>query len=166
MLGGMSSELCVIEPATQDDLPALVALLGLLFSQEAEFSPEPALQEKGLRLILTQPSVGQVWVVRLGTHVVGMCCLLFSVSTALGARVAWLEDVVLHPSVRQRGCGAAMLAEVLRQAEQAGCERLSLLTDGHNVDAQRFYTRLGFTTSGMRPMRCQLIHSAESKGKT
>lgn len=166
MLGGMSSELCVIEPATRDDLPALVALLGLLFAQEAEFTPVPALQEKGLRLILSQPEVGQVWVVRQGAQVVGMCCLLFSVSTALGARVAWLEDVVIHPSVRARGWGAALLAEVMRQAELAGCERLTLLTDGSNVDAQRFYARMGFTTSSMLPMRRQLIHSAESKGKT
>ena len=155
----MSDSRCVIEPAALDDLPALIALLGLLFSQEAEFTPNPAAQAQGLQMILSQPAVGQVWVVRQGPQVVGMCSLLFSVSTALGARVAWLEDVVLLPAARGRGWGSALLAEVLQQAKRAGCARLSLLTDGDNLAAQRFYARFGFTASGMRPLRLQLIHS-------
>ena len=155
----MSDSRCVIEPAALDDLPALVALLGLLFSQEAEFTPNPTLQAQGLKMILSQPTVGQVWVVRHGPQVVGMCSLLFGVSTALGTRVAWLEDVVLLPTVRGRGWGSALLAEVLQQAKQMGCARLSLLTDADNLGAQRFYARFGFATSGMQPMRLQLIHS-------
>ena len=155
----MSDSWCVIEPAALDDLPALVALLGLLFSQEAEFTPTPSVQAQGLRLILSQPAVGRVWILRHAGKVVGMCSLLFSVSTALGARVAWLEDVVLLPAVRGRGWGSALLAEVLQQAKQMGCARLTLLTDADNLGAQRFYARFGFAASGMQPMRLQLIHS-------
>src|SRR5687767_1407086 len=44
-----------IEPATSGDIPALCDLLILLFSQEADFTPDRAKQERGLRLILHNP---------------------------------------------------------------------------------------------------------------
>ena len=41
-----------IEPATIEDLPQLVELLVALFSEEADFNPDKAKQEQGLRMIL------------------------------------------------------------------------------------------------------------------
>ena len=40
--------------ATEDDVPALSELLGVLFGQEAEFRPDPERQSAGLRA--TMPS--------------------------------------------------------------------------------------------------------------
>jgi hypothetical protein len=41
--------------------------------------------------------------------------------------------------------------------------RLTLLTDGGNLDAQRFYARFGFVRSGMLPMRLVLNASGVSE---
>jgi len=37
----------LISPATAADIPALARLLSELFSQEAEFAPDPAAQHRG-----------------------------------------------------------------------------------------------------------------------
>ena len=142
-----------IAPATLDDVPAMVTLLAALFEQEAEFSPDPAAQSRGLQLILENPAAGLLLLAREGPLAVGMVSLLYTVSTALGARVALLEDMVVAAGRRQRGIGSALLQEALVQARLAGCRRVTLLTDDVNVSAQRFYARHGFTRSPMLPFR-------------
>ena len=145
-----------ISAATLDDVPQLCELLELLFSQEAEFVPDHAIQSEGLRQILAESERGQIWVLRDGSSLVGMVNLLFTVSTALGGRVAILEDMVVHPSARGGGAGSALLQSAISAARSAGCRRITLLTDGSNQAAQRFYQRHGFTLSDMVPLRLLL----------
>ena len=99
-----------VTPATEDDVPALSELLGVLFLP----------------------------------------------STALGGRVALLEDMVVRPDARGGGAGSRLLAAATEFARSAGCLRITLLTDAHNAAAQRFYGRHGFTRSAMIPMRLLL----------
>jgi len=142
-----------ISIATLDDVPQLCELLELLFSQEAEFQADHAVQSVGLRQIIEQPERGQILVARDGSLLVGMVNLLFTVSTALGGRVAILEDMIVRPDGRGSGAGSLLLQAVINAAQAAGCRRITLLTDRTNVAAQRFYQRHGFILSDMVPLR-------------
>lgn len=146
----------LIEKATAADIPALRDLLSLLFSQEAEFTPNPEAQQRGLARIIGNPGIGAVLVARQDARLVGMVNLLFTVSTALGERVALLEDMVVSPAARGAGVGAKILAEAISFARAQGCKRITLLTDRDNEPAQRFYAKQGFVMSGMVPMRLSL----------
>ena len=145
-----------INVATIDDVPRLAELLGILFEQEEEFTPDRAAQERGLRRIIGDASLGRVLVLRDEPRVIGMVSLLFSVSTALGDGVATLEDMVVVPERRGRGIGSALLTAAIEHARQAGCRRITLLTDRSNASARRFYGRHGFQLSEMVPMRLPL----------
>lgn len=142
-----------IEPAHPGDIPALCDLLGLLFAQEADFAPDRARQERGLRLIVEDPRVGMILVARDGGSVLGMVNLLFTVSTAMGARVMLLEDMVVRPGRRGAGIGRRLIDAAIARAAAEGCPRITLLTDADNDAAQRFYGRAGFRRSAMIPMR-------------
>jgi len=142
-----------LDQARDGDLPQLVELLGILFAQEAELSPDPDKQRLALELILTQPSRARIYVARVGARVVGMAALHLAISTAEGGTAAWLEDCVVHPDYRRRGIGAALLGHVLEQARALGATRVTLLTDGDNARAQALYRRLGFAPSSMLAMR-------------
>jgi GNAT superfamily N-acetyltransferase len=142
-----------ITPAGQDDIPALCDLLGVLFSQEAEFTPDRRAQATGLGRIIDNPAIGHILVARENGVPVAMVNLLYTVSTALGARVAMLEDMIVHPGAQGRGVGSRLLAYAIGFAADAGCRRITLLTDATNLAAQRFYTRHGFGYSTMIPMR-------------
>ena len=145
-----------IDHATLDDLSGLCDLLSILFSQEAEFQPDRALQEAGLRQIIEAPELGRILALRDGTSIVGMVNLLFTVSTALGGKVCILEDMVVHPEHRGKGAGSKLLEAAIEFSKAAGCLRITLLTDRTNESAQRFYRRHGFTPSAMLPMRLGL----------
>jgi len=145
----------ILRPATAQDIPELCRLLALLFSQEADFTPDPARQARALDLILARPEVGRLFCVDTGGHLAGMVSILFTVSTAEGGRAAWLEDMVIDPAARNQGLGRDLLEFAIAEARRAGCSRITLLTDEDNLAAQRFYTRSGFKPSRMRPFRLQ-----------
>lgn len=139
--------------ATTADIPALVDLLALLFSQEQEFSVNRPAHEQGLHRIITTPALGHIMVAKHQQQPIGMVSLLYSVSTALGGRVAWLEDMIIDPRHRQAGLGSELLRYAIHHAQQQGCQRITLLTDHDNIVAQNFYQKQGFQPSSMLPMR-------------
>ena len=130
--------------------------LEVLFSEESEFAPNEAAQQKGLARIINNSEIGAVLVARDGDQVVGMVSILFTVSTALGEKVALLEDMVVSPTVRGTGVGTKLLVEAISLARTEGCKRVTLLTDRSNEAAQRFYAKQGFVVSSMVPMRLLL----------
>jgi ribosomal protein S18 acetylase RimI-like enzyme len=147
----------LVRECTQADVPSLCELLGLLFSQEADFQPDFERQERALRAIINSPEVGQLYCAASGGAVVGMVSILFTISTAEGGLAAWLEDMVVRPAWRRVGIGAQLLDAALEGARAAGCSRVVLLTDDSNVPAQRFYTQAGFVRSAMVPFRLGLM---------
>ncbi len=143
-------------PATREDLPQLVALLGVLFSQEAELVPDDTKQTRALEKILSDESVGRVHVAREGGRVVAMASLIYGISTAEGGLAASFEDMVVLPGYRGKGIGTALLEHVVAEARRQGVLRLMLLTDRQNKRAQALYRKLGFVESTMKAMRLKL----------
>lgn len=141
------------EQAELSDLPALSTLLTLLFSQEHEFTPDPAAQQRGLAAILEQPDSGRILVARYQGEVIAMVSLLFTISTALGGRVALLEDMVVNPAYRGQGIGSQLLAYAVEFARTQQILRIILLTDHDNSAAQQLYQQQGFQQSGMQAWR-------------
>ena len=155
----------VCEPARLEDLPQLVELLHILFTQEQELTPDAAKQERGLQQILENPSIGRIYVAREGARVLGMVNIQKTVSTAEGGPVGSFEDFVVRPELRGQGLGSRLIRYAIEQCEADGLLRLILLTDGDNSGAQRLYEKAGFARSGMLPMRLRLATRRRS-GRT
>ena len=145
-----------ITKALASDVPELCNLLGILFSQEAEFLPNRDTQTKGLSQIIENSDIGYIVVAKVNGVIVGMVNVLFTVSTALGARVAIFEDMVVSPEVRGSGIGSQLLEHAIRLAQACGCKRITLLTDSDNISAHSFYEKHEFKKSSMIPLRLAL----------
>ena len=150
------NQLARIEPATLDDLPKLVDLLMTLFQMEADFQPNKALQEKGLRLILEEPSRGRIFVVRTDYEIIGMVNCLFTISTAMGGFVILLEDFIVNSEFQRQGYGGQLIDYVVNYAQKKDFKRITLLTDKLSEESQQFFTKIGFEHSSMIPMRLNL----------
>lgn len=146
----------IFECASEADIPALCDLLTVLFTQEAEFQANESAQRKGLSMVIRDPGVGAILVAREGTQILAMVNLLWTVSTALGERVAILEDMVVAPTARGSGIGSALMSHAIDFAQSCGIKRITLLTDQDNRSAQRFYAKHGFIESTMVPLRLTL----------
>ena len=146
----------VFERASASDVPALSDLLSVLFTQEVEFQPDTQAQHKGLSAIISNPELGAILVAREDSEILAMVNLLFTVSTAIGERVAILEDMIVSPSARGTGIGSSLLTYAIDFARISGVKRITLLTDSENTPAQRFYGKHGFSMSSMVPLRLTL----------
>jgi ribosomal protein S18 acetylase RimI-like enzyme len=138
-----------VRPLTIDDLVRCAELLGVLLSQEREFTPDPAVQRKGLKMILKKPETGTVFVYESHGVIRGMVVILFTISTALGDKVPILEDVVVAPDSRGKGAGETLVSYTVDYAINQGCRRITLHTDHNNEAAHTFYHKHGFTKSAM-----------------
>jgi GNAT superfamily N-acetyltransferase len=142
--------------ATHLDIPELVELLNSLFEQEAEFEPNSETQSKALSKIILDPKIGIILIAKDDDKILGMVNLLFTESTALGSKVALLEDMVILSSSRGRGIGSQLIDYAISEAKKVGCKRITLLTDIENTKAQSFYQKKGFVKSKMTPYRLLL----------
>ena len=142
--------------AIHSDIPELVELLKALFDQEAEFKPNSETQKKALRKIILDLNIGIILVARDDEKILGMINLLFTESTALGAKVAILEDMVVLANYRGEGIGSKLIDFAISEAKKEGCKRITLLTDIENTKAQSFYQKKGFVKSKMTPYRLLL----------
>jgi len=139
----------VIRTAVENDVPGCAELLGILFSQEHEFTPDAELQSRGLSMIIHNPELGQIFVAEVNEVIQGMVTLLFTVSTFLGRKVALLEDMVVAPAWQGKGLGSRLIDHAVDFAFREGLGRITLLTDQDNGIAQHFYSSKGFSESEM-----------------
>lgn len=139
--------------ATTADIDDLAQLLHSLFSQDIEFTPDLEKQKAGLQQIIENPTIGEILVLKTDDRTLGMVSLLYSISTALGGKVAILEDMIIAEGFRRSGYGKQLLHEAIAFAKQRNCLRITLLTDFDNETAIRFYQRSGFNLSKMIPLR-------------
>jgi GNAT superfamily N-acetyltransferase len=145
-----------IDFATAEDFPHLADLLAELFTLESDFAPERDKQLRGLRLILDEPALGKLFVLRIDGEVAGMANALITVSTAEGGKVLLLEDVIVSRAHRGGGLGRKLVEHVLAWAKQQGMTRVTLLADRDNHSALDFYRKLGFEGSHMTVLRKRL----------
>lgn len=142
-----------VEAATIEDLPALIDLVAELMEQQPDFAPDRKAHDRGIRLVLEEPSRGRIFVLRNDERIIGMVNLLFTISTAVGGFVILMEDVIVHPDHRGQGYGTLLVKHVIHFAEQKDFKRITLLTDKLSAASQEFFKHHGFEFSHLIPMR-------------
>lgn len=142
-----------IHKAQTSDIKGMAELLCILLGQETDFTPDVELQIRGLQLIINNPNSGQLFVAKVGTDVIGMVNLLFTISTAIGQKVAILEDMIVLPKYQNYGIGSKLIEHAKQYAKNEGIGRITLLTDNDNTKAHSFYKRNGFQKSSMVAFR-------------
>lgn len=134
-----------IRNAQPDDLDALTALLGQLFTIEADFTVDAGRQRRGLGLMLDGCMKHRcVKVAEADGEVVGMVTAQLLISTAEGGAVALVEDMVVDVQYRGRGIGRQLMGAIEAWARKRGVSRLQLLADRTNFSGLDFYDKIGW----------------------
>ena len=140
--------------ANEADIPALVGLLALLFGIEKDFSADPGKQKIGLELLLKNPQTATVQVARnVAGKTIGMVSAQLVISTAQGAKSAWIEDMVIDAAYLKHGIGKQLLQNTLAWAKINGATRAQLLVDIENAQALGFYKHLRWESTQLQACR-------------
>ena len=139
--------------AKLEDIDILCELLFELFSQEVEFTPNKEVQQKALKTIILNENIGDIYVATINEKVVPMVNILYTISTALGNKVAIFEDFIVDKNYRNQGIGENLIDFVFEDLKAKNFSRITLLTDNDNLKAHKFYEKKGFVKSSMVPFR-------------
>lgn len=132
-----------LRDATPEDASEIVALIREL--AEYERAPDAAVATPELvRAALFGPErVAYSVLAELDGVTAGFALWFHNFSTWTGRRGLYLEDLFVRPVCRGRGVGLALLRHLARVAAERGCARMEWSVLDWNVDAIRFYERLG-----------------------
>jgi GNAT superfamily N-acetyltransferase len=140
--------------ANEADIPALVGLLGILFGIEKDFSADTSKQKIGLELLLKNPQTATIQVAKNAAgKVIGMVSAQLVISTAQGAKSAWVEDMVINADYRGQGIGKQLLQNALQWAKNQGATRAQLLVDIENIEALGYYQHLNWQATQLQARR-------------
>lgn len=147
-MSAMSRQPIVIEPAHATDAPAVVLLIGRVFS-EYGFSWNPSSEVPDLLDFDAHygGTAGAFWVARLDGRVVGSV----GVERLADGR-AELHRLYLDAALRGRGVGRDLVETVLGWCRDAGIRRLILWSDTRFDRAHRLYEGMGFRQTGEREL--------------
>lgn len=141
-----------IRPATEEDMPTILALIHELAEYEHARHEVEATVES-LRRTLTFPSdptrgYAKTLLIRADDEeedkeIAGMALYFHNYSTWRAAPGIYLEDLFVRPRYRGRGFGRALLRRLAAECVRLGCRRLEWSVLKWNEPSIRFYESLG-----------------------
>jgi len=138
------------------DVEALIFLIAELFQIETDFQIDPVKQRAGLELLLNSDNA-QIFVAQAqvddSNQIVAMCSVQVLISTAEGAKVGMVEDLIVSEPYRRQGIGEKLLESLENWAQQQGLKRLQLLADKNNQSALGFYRQQNWQTTQLIGLR-------------
>ena len=134
-----------IRAAEPRDVADIVRLIGRLAEFEhLEHLMQATPEELAPHLFGPRPAA-EALVVDCGPRVVGFALFFTNFSTFLAKPGLYLEDLFVEPELRGRGIGQAVLTRLAELAAERGCGRFEWSVLDWNVNAIRFYERMGAT---------------------
>ncbi|MCW1966611.1 MAG: GNAT family N-acetyltransferase [Anaerolineae bacterium] len=148
----------LVQPATQNDVPALAALNAHVHQLHAEAEPwffKPpvgtdyfAAREQDFRAMLTD-SAQTIWVARIAKAdaVIGYLWAQrrdsFESAELFACKRLYINHISVHPDYFRQGVGEALMAAAKALARQQGAN-MALGVHAFNTRAQRFFAKQGF----------------------
>ncbi len=142
-----------IREARLSDIDGLIPLMKELFSIEADFTFDEALQRRGLEMMLDGNESRCIMAAVSNEAIIGMASIQTMISTAEGGIVGLAEDVIVAANSRGMGIGCKLLRSLEVWAVRKGLKRIQLLADTQNIPALEFYQHLNWTKTQLICLR-------------
>lgn len=131
------------QAANPSDLTILLELMQEFYAYESRpFQRSRA--KTALQQLLTQASLGQVYLAIVNGEVAGYIALTFGFSLEFGGRDAFIDELYLKESYRGQSIGRKTLEFVTEQCQIQQIQALHLEVDLENQRARTTYEKAGF----------------------
>ncbi|RAW01118.1 GNAT family N-acetyltransferase [Pseudochryseolinea flava] len=134
-----------IRDCKREDLPSLLSLCeSHAMHEQSTFDPRNKIA--GLEQAIFSPSPKlYCWIVERHATRVGYCTYTFDFSTWDAQQFLYLDCLFLEPAYRGLGIGQEIIRRLIKEAQANECVNIQWQTPTFNVDAIKFYNRIGAT---------------------
>jgi len=132
-----------IRPGRLEDVPLIAELIRALARYEKLEHEVVLTEEKLSDSLFGERQYAETIIAEDDGQPVGFALFFHNYSTFLAQPGLYLEDLFVVPEKRGAGVGRALLERLAQIAVERGCGRLEWAVLDWNVDAIRFYQRLG-----------------------
>jgi len=132
-----------IEVATENNLANLLPLVSAYHNFE-NIQTSKHEREKSIRHLVTNESLGKIWLIYEDTKIIGYIALCFGFSIEFSGLDAFVDEFFIAPDLRGRGVGTKVLECVKIEAKKMGIRALHLEVARSNKKARNLYTRSNF----------------------
>ena len=136
-----------IRPATQQDLPQILAFIRELAEYERLAHQVVATVDDLARSLFGAEPCAHALLAFVNSAPVGFAVYFHNFSTFLGRPGLYLEDLYVRPAARGLGIGRELLVRLARLAIERGCGRMEWAVLDWNEPAIGFYRKLGATAN-------------------
>jgi len=133
-----------IRQALKDDIPVMLSLIRELAEFEHGLDEVTMTEEELLEDGFGENPLYECILAEMEDKVVGAAFYFYTYSTWNG-KCLYLEDIIVRKNERSKGVGEVLMKELVRIAQKEKAKRMSWQVLDWNVEAQRFYERLGAT---------------------
>lgn len=110
--------------------------------ERADYEPVGKVESLAAALFTTPPRL-HAWIARIGDTPVGYATAAAEYATWHARTFLHMDCLFVREGRRSAGIGAALMEAVMRCARENGHRQIQWQTPDWNVDAARFYRRLG-----------------------
>ena len=132
-----------IRPATEEDLPVILAFIRKLADYERLTHQVEATEQTLRSSLFAGPPRAEVLLAFVGGRAAGFALFFHNFSTFVGRPGLYLEDIYVDEDCRGRGIGRALFTRLAEIACERRCQRFEWAVLDWNESAIRFYEGLG-----------------------
>ena len=129
--------------AITSDLPTLLPMVKAYHNFET-IKMTDATREKALYTLLSNSSLGKIWLILSNDRIVGYIALTFGYSIEFGGKDAFIDEFYIQPEFRHQGLGQQTLSFIQQEARTQKIYAIHLEVAVENKKAQNLYSRANF----------------------
>src|SRR5437879_647530 len=134
-----------IRPLKKKEMNSLLSLINALADFEKLTRPTPAARKRLRSHAFGKNRRFDAYLAYAGKKAVGYAIIFETYSSFRAMPTLYLEDIFVLPEYRKQGVGWQLFRKCVEDARNRGCGRMEWVVLDWNVNAIRFYKRLGAT---------------------
>ncbi len=131
-------------PLENRDLPELRRMIFALYREDP---PGQRMSPRKIRHTVTElsthPEKGAITIMQVGDAIAGYAILIYYWSNEYGGNIAYIDELYVKPSWRNKGTGSSYLKHITR-TKRMNFKGIHVETTPANQKASAFYSRRGF----------------------
>ncbi|MBE9004499.1 GNAT family N-acetyltransferase [Fortiea sp. LEGE XX443] len=132
------------KPGENNDVETLLILIQNFYELDGCVSFNAVVLRSALSQLLSDESMGRVWLIQDHNQTIGYVILTFGYSLEYGGRDAFIDELYIEPAYHGQGIGKQIIKFLEEVCIFLNVQALHLEVERENTSAQGFYRRVGF----------------------